>query len=196
SPVQFADAAGAGQRPLVSSIYRACASCPTMRCRTNALVPAMMRSSMAPVSLGSARRAAVLVIVCAMAACARAPEDKPEAAAAAPAKPAQPGGIDLAGMDRSVAPGDDFFAFANGTWAKTTEIPADRSSYGVWAVLSDRAQTRTRELIEALARPGSNPTGDERKIADYFTSYMDEATIESKGLTPVQPFLAKIAAIQ
>jgi putative endopeptidase len=151
---------------------------------------------MATVSIGSASRLAVLVIACAMAACARAPEDKPEAATPAAAKPAQPGGIDVAGMDRSVAPGDDFFAFANGTWAKTTEIPADRSSYGVWAVLSDRAQTRTRELIEGLAKAGANPSGDDRKIADYFTSYMDEATIESKGLTPVQPFLAKIAAIQ
>jgi putative endopeptidase len=157
---------------------------------------AMKLSRPTTVSISSASRLALLVIVCAIAACARSPEDKPEALTAASTKPAPPGGIDLAGMDRSVAPGDDFFAFANGTWAKTTEIPADRSSYGVWATLSDRAQTRTRELIEGLAKPGSNPSGDERKIADYFTSYMDEATIESKGLTPVQPFLAKIAAIQ
>ena len=39
-------------------------------------------------------------------------------------------GLDLAGIDRSVAPGDDFFRYANGTWLKTTEIPADRASYG------------------------------------------------------------------
>ena len=39
-------------------------------------------------------------------------------------------GLDLAGIDPSVAPGDDFFAYANGTWLKTTEIPPDRASYG------------------------------------------------------------------
>src|SRR5665213_3337655 len=39
-------------------------------------------------------------------------------------------GIDLAGIDHSVAPGDDFFGYANGTWIKNTEIPADRASYG------------------------------------------------------------------
>src|SRR5215831_6901005 len=156
----------------------------------------MMRYSMAMVPAGSVSRVALLAIVGCMAACSRAPAVKPEATTAAPAKPAQAGGIDLAGMDRSVVPGDDFFAYANGTWVKTTEIPADRSSYGVWAMLADRAQQRTRELLEALAKASSNQTDDQRKIADYFTSYMDEATIESKGLTPVQPFLTKIAAIQ
>src|SRR5262245_39116935 len=124
----------------------------------------MKRYSMTTVSAGSVRRLAVLAIVCSMAGCSRAPEAKPETAAATPAKPPQPGGIDLAGMDKSVAPGDDFFAFANGTWIKTTEIPADRSSYGVWAVMADRVQRRTRELVEGLAKPGSNPSGDERKI--------------------------------
>ena len=45
-----------------------------------------------------------------------------------PPPPAQRLGLDLAGMDKSVAPGDDFFRYANGAWLKSTEIPADRSS--------------------------------------------------------------------
>ena len=46
-------------------------------------------------------------------------------------------GIDTAGMDKSVKPGDDFFGYVNGTWAKNTPIPSDRSSYGGFAVLRD-----------------------------------------------------------
>ena len=46
-------------------------------------------------------------------------------------------GIDLKGMDRSVKPGDDFFSYANGTWLKKTEIPADKSGYGAGAILAD-----------------------------------------------------------
>jgi len=118
-------------------------------------------------------------------------QPKPPTAAA----PAHAGGIDLAGMDRSTAPGDDFFTFTNGTWFKTTEIPPDRSTAGTWTVLSDLAQQRTRELIENIAKPGAATSPDERRIADYFTSYMDEPAIETKALEPIKPFLASIAAI-
>src|ERR1043166_8889610 len=145
---------------------------------------AMMRCLMSMVSVGSGSRIALVLIAFGLAGCSRGAESKPASQPAEAAAPAHPGGIDLAGMDRSVAPGDDFFAYANGTWAKTAEIPPDRSSYGVWAAMADRAQQRTRELLEGLAKPASNQTPDERKVAEYFTSYMDEATIESKGLMP------------
>src|SRR3954447_5725744 len=61
-------------------------------------------------------------------------------------------GIDRAGMDTSVPPGDDFFAFANGTWVARTQIPPDRSSWGVFNVLADKSTLRTRDLLEAAAR--------------------------------------------
>src|SRR6185437_14358314 len=63
-----------------------------------------------------------------------------------------PSGIDTAGMDKSVAPGDDFFAYANGTWLKTTEIPADRSSWGVGAELAELTTKRTADLITEQAK--------------------------------------------
>jgi putative endopeptidase len=99
-------------------------------------------------------------------------------------------GIDLAGMDRSVAPGDDFNSYANGGWSKVTAIPADKSSYGSWAVRQD--ETR-KDLLRLIQESGSNP--GTRKIADYYTTYMDEAGIESKGTAPIRPQLATIAAI-
>src|SRR4051812_22619499 len=150
------------------------------------------------VSARSGLRTALLLTLLGAAACSRAPDAAPANTPKTPAAPAHQGGIDLAGMDRSVAPGDDFFAYANGTWAKTAEIPPDRSTWGEWAVAGDRAQQRTRELLEGLAAPraGASTSANDRKVADYFASYMDEAAIESKGMAPVQPFLSKIAAIQ
>lgn len=105
-------------------------------------------------------------------------------------------GIDLFGIDASVAPGEDFFLYANGAWLKTAEIPADRSSWGAGATLVERAAKETRELIEGAS--ASNPaTGtDARKIGDYFAAYMDEAGIEAKGPAPLKPELAKIQAIK
>ena len=103
--------------------------------------------------------------------------------------------IDRAAIDPAVAPGDDFFHYANGGWLQKNEIPADRGSFGVGVVLVDRARERTHTLLDAAAA-GTAPAGsDERKVGDYYASYLDEAGIESKGLAPLHDQLAAIAAI-
>ena len=105
-------------------------------------------------------------------------------------------GLDLAGMDRAVAPGDDFFAYANGGWVKRTEIPGDRGSFGVDHEVTDRTDRRVASLIRAAAAAKA-PAGSElRKIGDCFNSFMDEKTIEAKGLAPLQPTFKAIAAIR
>ena len=117
---------------------------------------------------------------------------EPTAEAASPLSATGAHDVDRGAIDASIAPGDDFFRYANGTWLKKTEIPADRSSYGAWSVLFDRAQQRTRELLEKAAA-GNTPAksdlsavasakADERKIGDYYATYMDERAIEKKGL--------------
>ncbi len=144
---------------------------------------------MIPNSRSRVQRAVAIILGLAIGSAA-APE--PRAAATPPST----GGIDLAGMERSVAPGDDFFVYANGTWLKETEIPADRSSYGVGAAMTELAAQRTAALIkEAAARRA--PAGSEaRKIADYYASFMDEAGIEAKGTRPLDPALENVARIE
>jgi len=108
--------------------------------------------------------------------------------------PSQTSGLDVEGIDRSIKPGDDFFGFANGAWLKTTEIPADRASYGTGAIVAERTAKRVADLIaEAAAHP--SPGSDAQKIGDFYATYMDEAGIEAKGLAPIQPALGRIAAI-
>ena len=104
-------------------------------------------------------------------------------------------GIVVANMDPSVRPGDDFFLFANGNWIKNTEIPADRSGIGVFSTLADLSNKRTAGLIEEAAKSNSPAGSGQRKIADLYNSYMDEAGIEARGLAPLRPHLDAIAAI-
>ena len=138
------------------------------------------------------RAAALLTLI----ACAGCSTDTAKTEHTAPTSPpSHAGGIDLAGMDRSTAPGDDFFTYTNGAWFAKTEIPPDRSTAGTWTVLGDLAQQRTRELVENLAKPGAAASPDDQRSADYFTSYMDETAIEAKGIEPIKPFLAAIAGI-
>ena len=104
-------------------------------------------------------------------------------------------GLDLPGMDRSVAPGDDFFAYANGAWIKRTEIPADRGSYGVGHEVADRTDRRTAALIQVAAASKAPAGSDLRKIGDCYTSFMDEKAIETKRLDPLRPTFQTIESI-
>ncbi len=123
-----------------------------------------------------------------------APAQDAPAAASQPAATPQLGsfGFDAAGMDRSIAPGDDFFGYANGTWVKHTEIPADRSSHGSFNVIAEKTLADTRAILEEA---GSATDADARRIGDYYAAFMDEAGIEARGLAPLQPSLQAIAGI-
>jgi predicted metalloendopeptidase len=104
-------------------------------------------------------------------------------------------GKDLPAVDTSVRAGDAFFEYVNGAWLKSTEIPADRSSVSDSVVLSDKADQRTREIIQQTAGD-QNATADAKKIADFYNAFMDEATIEKRGLEPLAPQLRAIAEIR
>jgi putative endopeptidase len=101
----------------------------------------------------------------------------------------------LDGMSRSVVPGSDFYAYANGEWLSSTEIPADRASYGPAAQLADVNEQRVADLIRAAAASNPPAGSETRKIADYYTAFLDEATIESRGLGVLKPTMDQITAI-
>lgn len=98
-------------------------------------------------------------------------------------------GFDETGMDKSVQPGDDFYAYANGTWAKNTVIPADKSNYGMFTALADLSQKRTQEILEVAQKDPNS------MIGRAYASYLDSASVEAKGLAPIQPWLAKVRGI-
>ena len=115
----------------------------------------------------------------------------PAAPAPAPAKAAIGDyGFDEAGMDKSIAPGDDFYDYANGNWAKNTPIPADKSNFGMFTVLDDLSKQRTQDILNAQK---DDPNS---KIGNAFTAYLDSATVEAKGLSPIQPWLDAIRAVK
>ena len=115
-----------------------------------------------------------------------APAEAPPAPAPAPKPELGTFGFDTAGMDRSVQPGDNFYMFSNGTWARNTPIPADKSNYGMFTRLDDLSKERTRVIIEEAAKDPSS------KIGNAYNSYLDTAAIEAKGLAPILPWLGEI----
>lgn len=110
---------------------------------------------------------------------------------------AVPGGLGILpeSMDRNVRPGDDFYAFANGTWTKTATIPADRTNIGGFFIASEATDAQLGELIQRIAASKVNADTDAGRIRDFYRAYLDIAAIERAGLRPVQADLARFAAI-
>src|SRR5271168_4436660 len=104
-------------------------------------------------------------------------------------------GISITNMDPAVRPGDNFYLYANGGFIDRTKLPADRASIGVFSTLSDLSFKQVASIIEDAAKANAPAGSNERKIGDLYHSYMDEAAIESHGLTALKPHLAEIAAI-
>ena len=140
--------------------------------------------------------ALALAILASLSACKPAADGAPKADATVEAPAATPtAGIDLAGIDKSVQPGDDFDAYANGAWKQATEIPADRASLSTGFYVFEKAEKRLSDLVQGLDKTNPAAGSDARKIADYYAAWMDEAGIEARGLAPLQPKLDGIAAI-
>jgi putative endopeptidase len=117
------------------------------------------------------------------------------AATAASSAPSGTIGVDVAGLDRGVRPGDDFDQYANGGWRAHVEIPADRTRIGSFLTVQDLVDQRTTQLIAGAAAGHPAAGTDARRIADYYAAYRDQAGIDARGLAPLQPIFARIHAI-
>jgi putative endopeptidase len=114
-------------------------------------------------------------------------------ASAAPDVP--PWGVNLAYIDRSGNPGDDFYVYANGGWLKTAQIPPDRPGAGAGHEMGLRNEERMKAVIADLhARPGLTP--EERKLRDLYDAFTDRKGIDAAGLKPAARDLARIASLQ
>jgi len=94
-------------------------------------------------------------------------------------------GVDKSLLDLTVRPQDDLYSYANGAWLKSAEIPADRSSTGIFYELFLQAEAQVKAIIE----------GDNGKIGRLYNSFMNTTKIEADGISPIKADLAKVEGI-
>jgi len=102
-------------------------------------------------------------------------------------------GFDLAGRDTTVAPGQDFFRYANGGYVERLQITPDRSRFGAFDLLQELSQNRMRAVLETAAAD-SRATGERGQVGGLYRSFMDEAKLERLGAKPLQGDLAEVRA--
>ena len=132
------------------------------------------------------------------AACQPAQEGADGQTTAAAAASAEIGewGFDLAGMNTSVDPGDDFYEYANGAWLDETTIPSDLSNYGMFTELALEAEEDVKAIILDLAAQDAPEGSVQQQVGDLYASWMDTETLDARGLAPLEPYLAEIAGAQ
>nr|WP_229223841.1 M13 family metallopeptidase [Duganella sp. sic0402] len=113
-----------------------------------------------------------------------------------PSHAQQESGIDMKTLDASVRPQDDFYGYVNGIWVRNTEIPADKSTWGTYVELREIAQGQLRALIDATVKNPGKVGSETHKVADLYTSFMNEKARNAAGFKPLHADLARVAAIK
>ncbi len=105
--------------------------------------------------------------------------------------------IDVANMDTTVHPGDNFFLYANGAWLKTNPVPGDQTRWGSFNILAENNLKALHTLLDSAASVKNAPAGSAiQKVGDFYRTGMDSATIEKAGITPLKDVMARIDAIK
>ncbi len=103
--------------------------------------------------------------------------------------------FDKSGMDTTVKPGDNFFMYASGNWAKKTQIPASESGWGSFYILDDDNTKNLHKILEDVSAKDNSAGSIEQKVGDLYKSGMDTAAMNKLGFEPLKPLLSKINAV-
>ena len=98
-------------------------------------------------------------------------------------------------IDTTVAPGNDFFEYANSKWIKDNPIPQEESAWGIGYVVNNENQQRIRNISEEAAKQKADKGSAAQKIGDFWSAAMDSATVEKQGTEYLNSYLKKIDSI-
>jgi len=106
-------------------------------------------------------------------------------------------GLRPADINTSIKPCEDFFEYANGTWLKTTQIPAEYPMWGAFMEIRERNLETLKGLLSEVSARKDWPKGSiQQMVGDFYATGMDETRIEQEGLKPLRPEFQRIEKIR
>ena len=118
------------------------------------------------------------------------------AACSGPEQTAKVPAIDLANLDTTIAPGQDFYAYATAGWQKNHPMKPEYSRYGAFDILRENNEVRLNELFQGMANLKTTPGSSEQKIADLYKQGLDSVRLNAEGAAPVLPYLAQLEEVK
>lgn len=106
------------------------------------------------------------------------------------------GGIDVANLDKTVAPAEDFYQFACGGWMKAHPLTGEYGRFGSFDMLAENNREQMKGLIEGVAAQKSEVGSVAQKVGDLYNIAMDTAKLNAEGVAPIKPLLDKIIALK
>lgn len=103
--------------------------------------------------------------------------------------------VDVAGIDPSVKPGDDFFRYVNGRWYDTAKIADDQTGVGSYMFMNIPQKVLLQNILDSVSKVQHTPGSIDQKVGDFYASGMDTATINRRGYEPIKPILTGIDGI-
>lgn len=105
-------------------------------------------------------------------------------------------GIDMANLDTTASPVNDFFQYAGGGWMKANPLDDQHARYGAFDKLGDENREQLKSLIDSIASAKNQKGSNAEKIATFFNLGMDSVALQKQGAEPIQPLLKEIAALK
>jgi putative endopeptidase len=103
--------------------------------------------------------------------------------------------VDVAGLDSSIKPGDNFFRLVNGRWYDTVKIADDQTGIGSYSFLNIPQKQLLQHILDSVSGTSHAPGSIDQQVGDFYASGMDTTTINRRGYEPVKPILARIDAV-
>lgn len=109
--------------------------------------------------------------------------------------PSLPSGLYLSRFDQRARPQDDLYRFVNGGWLDQFELPPEKSRYGVFNDLQERARDQLKAIIMELSER-TEASAEEAKLRDVYRAFMDQEAIESAGHSVLIPQLKALDTLK